>query len=222
MNIFDINYTVITLLNYPISFIELMGTISGMACVYLTAKEKVICWPVGIINIVFFFIMFYQIQLYSDMILQVIFLVMTLYGWWRWTHPDQETSDLKDELKVTVLSVKELTVYISISIVLIFLLGSFMKQVHIYFPTVFPKPAAYPYSDAFTTVFSLAATVLMANKKRECWLFWIAVNTVATIVYFKRGIYLVGIEYIIFWMIATRGYLNWNSIYKLYPAEEIS
>ena len=136
MSIFNIDYTIITILNYPISFIELAGTVSGMACVYLTAKEKVICWPVGIINIIFFFIMFYQVQLYSDMMLQVIFFIMTVYGWWKWTHPDENSSDVKDELKVSVLSQKKLMLYVSVSIALTVMVGTFMGKVHLYLPAL--------------------------------------------------------------------------------------
>ena len=60
----------------------------------------------------------------------------------------------------------------------------------------------------------------MARKKLESWLLWIAVDIVATIYYFKKGIYLVGIEYIIFGIIALAGYLNWRKIHKSYLTKQ--
>ena len=56
-------------IGYKMSYVELIGTFFGLICVWLTAKEKILCWPIGIINIVFFAILFYQVRLYSDMIL---------------------------------------------------------------------------------------------------------------------------------------------------------
>jgi len=221
MNLLDINYTLVKLLGHPVSFIEIAGTFSGMLCVYLTAREKVICWPVGIVNIIFFFIMFYQVRLYSDMILQVYFLIMSVYGWWKWTHPkNRQEANNKNELKVADLLWRDLLVITLVSFVLTLLLGWGMQHVHYYLPAVFPEKAAYPYADAFTTVLSITATILMAVKKRECWLFWIAVDIVATTVYFLKGIHLVAVEYIIFGIISLCGYINWSRQMKKYnPAE---
>ncbi len=49
--------------------------------------------------------MFYQVQFYSDMLLQVYFLIMSFYGWWKWTHPKDETeTNKRDELKISNLT----------------------------------------------------------------------------------------------------------------------
>jgi nicotinamide mononucleotide transporter len=216
MNIFDINFIVLTILDYELSLLELIGTVSGLACVYLTAKEKVLCWPVGIVNIIFFFFLFYQSQFYSDMYLQIYFLVMSIYGWWMWTHPVKNNKDKKNELKVTDLSKKNLIIILSLSAATIIINGFLMTKIHIVLPEYFPEPAAYPFGDAFTSVLSIVATVLLARKKRETWLMWIAVDSVAIVLYFRRGIILTAILYIIFGIIATFGYINWTKIMKGY------
>ena len=219
--LFDIDKIALTILNYPISYLELVGTVSGLFCVYLTAKERVICWPVGIVNIIFFFIMFYQVQLYSDMILQVYFLIMSFYGWWKWTHPiDNKHANRQNELKITDLTGKMIAIGLGTCFVFIIITGTIMKSIHLHLPSIFPKPAAFPYGDAFTTVFSIAATVLMTVKKRQCWLLWISVDIVATVIYFMKGINLVAIEYIIFGIIATGGYINWSREQNSYTQED--
>ena len=219
MNIFDINFIVLTIFNYDLSLVELIGTVFGLACVYLTAKEKVLCWPVGIVNIIFFFFLFYQSQFYSDMYLQIYFLVMSIYGWWMWTHPVKNNKDKKNELKVTDLSKKNLIIILSLSAATIIINGFLMTKIHIVLPEYFPEPAAYPFGDAFTSVLSIVATVLLARKKRESWLMWIAVDSVAIVLYFRRGIILTAILYIIFGIIATFGYINWTKIMKDYSKE---
>ncbi len=216
MNIFNINFIVLTILDYELSLLELIGTVSGLACVYLTAKEKVICWPVGIINIIFFFFMFYQSQFYSDMYLQIYYLIMSIYGWWMWTHPVKNNKDIKNELKVTDFSKKNLILILSLAAAAVIINGFLMTKIHFILPDYFPEPAAYPFGDAFTTVFSIVATVLLARKKRESWLMWIVVDVVAVVLYFLRELYLTSVLYIIFGFIAVFGYINWTKIIKGY------
>jgi len=220
LNLFDINYIVLEIMNYPISLLELAGTLSGLACVYLTARENILCWPVGIINIILFFILFYQVQLYSDMILQVYFLIMSVYGWWKWAHPKTAIeTDKKKELRVSDLNRIQWIYWITGIIIGTLLLGYFMQNVHIYLPELFLKKAAYPYPDALTTTMSMAATVIMALKKRDCWILWILVDIIATVIYFIKGINLVAIEYIIFGLISLSGYITWTRIRNNYQKE---
>ena len=168
MIFFDIEFILFKILDYPVSLLELSGTLSGLACVYLTAREKISCWPVGIVNIIFFFILFYQVRLYSDMILQVYFFVMSIYGWWKWTHPKtQAEANEQNELKITNLTKKGWLITLLITLASTFLLGYFMGRIHLIFPTLFKEAAIFPYPDAFTTVLSIIATVVMAQKKKE-------------------------------------------------------
>jgi len=217
MNIFDINFVVLKILNYPLSLVELIGTITGMLSVYLTTREKISCWPIGIFNILCFLVLFYQVQLYSDMLLQLYFLVMSVYGWWQWTHPRSPGhADNNQQLKISDLPGKGFWLTIGISTVAVILLGAFISRIHIYLPALFPVPAALPYPDAFTTVFSITATILMTRKKRQCWLLWILVDIAAVVIYFIKGINLIAIEYIIFGIIAVNGYLGWSRQQKAY------
>ncbi len=196
--------------------LELIGTISGLDCVYLNAKENVLSVPFVIVNIIFFFFLFYQSQFYSDMYLQIYFLVMSIYGWWMWTHPVKNNKDKKNELKVTDLSKKNLIIILSLSAATIIINGFLMTKIHIVLPEYFPEPAAYPFGDAFTSVLSIVATVLLARKKRESWLMWIVVDVVAVVLYFLRELYLTSVLYIIFGFIAVFGYINWTKIIKGY------
>jgi len=79
MIFFDINNIAFTVLNYPISYVELIGTLFGFISVYLAAKANILTWSTGIINELFLFIMFFQIQLYADMFLQIYFCCYALW-----------------------------------------------------------------------------------------------------------------------------------------------
>ncbi|MBP9732403.1 MAG: nicotinamide mononucleotide transporter, partial [Candidatus Magasanikbacteria bacterium] len=85
MYLLDINSVFFTIFQYPMSYIEFVGTVFTIACVVLTARAKVISWPVGIIGSVLYIFLFYQIQLYSDLFEQIYFLITGFMGWWAWT-----------------------------------------------------------------------------------------------------------------------------------------
>ncbi|HPJ43635.1 MAG TPA: nicotinamide riboside transporter PnuC, partial [Spirochaetota bacterium] len=204
MNFFDINYIMFHLPGYSVSAIEFIGTATGLICVICAAKERIISWPFGIINAIFFFILFYQARLYPDMMLQIYYLGTSVYGWWRWTHPrDESEADYKNELKVASIGNSGLIIIITAVIALAVLAGTGVERVHLWFPVIFPEPAAFPYADSFVAIMSVVAQVLLSLKKREAWVLWIIVDIVAAVIYMMKGIYLVSGEYIIFGLIAS-------------------
>lgn len=216
MRFFDIDNIFFEALNYPMSYIEFFGTIAGAVAIWLSAKANVWSWPIGIINVILFFFLFYQVQLYPDMFLQIFFFVTNLVGWWRWTHPGKMEEDRKHELRVSYMKPKQILMLSILGIAGTFLFGTFAENIHEIFPDVFPRPSAFPYLDSFVTVMSIITTFLMIQKKIESWIFWIIIDLIATYMYFVKGIKLVGIEYLAFCFIAAFGLWNWIREHRSY------
>src|SRR5688500_11296213 len=110
MNFFDIDQIFFTIWGYEMSYLEFFGTIAGAIAVCLSAKANVWSWPIGLINVTLFFFLFYQVQLYPDMFLQVFFFITNIMGWWRWTHPAPDEEDRKHELRVTWMKPRQFIV----------------------------------------------------------------------------------------------------------------
>lgn len=204
-----------TILGYPMSYIEFFGTIFNLWCVWLAAKNRISNWPVGIVGIVLYLFLFYQIRLYSDLFEQVYFLVMSFYGWWLWTRidPKQGAGQL-EKLRIRHNTAAVNTVYVAVIIIGTGLMGYFMKNIDLYFPKYFPEPASFPFLDAFTTVMSFAATILMARKKVECWYLWILVDIIGIWLYYRKGVKFIALEYVIFLILATKGMLSWRKEFQ--------
>jgi nicotinamide mononucleotide transporter len=214
--LFDVNVTLFTVMDYPMSPVELIGTIFGMWCVWLAAKNKVLNWPIGLVNIIFFMVLFWQVQLYSDVLLQIYFFFITFYGWYLWTHPKEGEGDGNNELRVTTYTNYQRVYYGVFILGAVVFLGTIMTNIHVYLPSIFALPAAFPYGDAFTTVLSVVAVVWLSKKKLEAWVLWISVDVVALVLYYFKDIKLVSIEYVIFAVIATLGLLRFNKELKSY------
>jgi nicotinamide mononucleotide transporter len=221
MEFFRIDYIIFTLAGYPVSPVELIGTLSGFFCVVYCAKGAVIAWPLGIVNALFFFILFYQTRLYPDMFLQIYYFLTSIFGWWRWSNPKTiiET-DSSNELKISILDNYAFLVLSFAIITISAAAGLIISKVHLYLPYIFPEPSSFPYADSFVAVMSIIAQVLLSLKKRENWILWIITDITAATIYFMKGIYLVGIEYVIFGIIASAGLWNWNRILNTYELEE--
>ena len=210
MHFFDHQSTFFTILEYPMSYLEFFGTVAGGIAVWISAKANVWSWPIGIINVVLLFFLFYQVQLYPDMFLQIFFFVTNLMGWWRWTHPKPGEENIQKELMVTVLSTGT-RIWILIGIVVATAaFGAIATQLSNWLPALFTQPSAFPYFDSFVTVASIVAQYLMLQKKWECWALWILADIVATFLYFSKEIKFLGLEYLVFCFIAAYGLWNWR------------
>lgn len=221
MSLFSIERIFFTVLGYPMSYIEFFGVVFGLTAVWLSAKASIWSWPVGIVNVILAFFLYYQIQLYPDMFLQVFFFVTNVLGWIRWANPRQGEEDRNNELKVSCMKWHQFTFVLITGLTGTVLLGAFASRLHEWFPTVFQQPSAYPYVDSFITVMSIITTFYMIQKKIESWIIWIIVDVVATYLYFIKGIKFYSLEYLIFTLIAAFGLWNWIREYKSYEKEMV-
>jgi len=212
-NLLSVETVFFTVLGYPMSYIEFFGTLLNVWSVWLTARNKVLSWPVGLVAVVLFFLLFHEIRLYSDMVEQAYFFFTGLWGWWAWTHPKRaEDADAKKELVIRRGAPRELAIAGAATLFGTLALGAFMARAHLYLPVVFPAPADFPYMDAFTTVMSFVATVLMIRKKIECWYLWIAVDVIGIWLYYEKGVRFIALEYVLFLILASWGLFKWRAL----------
>lgn len=207
----DINNIFFTVLNYPMSYVEFFGTIFTGLSVYLAAKNKIISWPVGIVGVILYGFLFYQIQLYSDLIEQFYYFVTGFWGWWLWAHPGKEGLRTKNnQLKITNNSQKANVFYIILILIFSAALGLFISKINILLPELFQIQASYPYIDAGTTIMSFVANYLLMKRKIESWYLWIIVDVFGVWLYLVKGTVFLSLLYFAFLINAFYGYFGWK------------
>jgi nicotinamide mononucleotide transporter len=216
MSFFDIDNIFFTLLGYPVSYLEFFAVITGITAVFLSARANIWSWPIGVVNVVLYFFLFFQVQLYPDMFLQAFFLVTNLAGWWRWSHPRPGEEDRKRELRVSFMRSREIAFVVAATIVGTALLGLFARNLHNLLPSVFSAPSAMPFVDSFIAVLSVIVTFYMIQKKVESWIMWLIIDIVATWLYFIRDIKFTSALYFVFCLIAAYALFNWVREYRSY------
>src|SRR6476620_1569650 len=89
--------------------VEAVAVVMTLVGIVLTIKEKISCWPVAIIGILAYLVVFLRARLYADSALQPIYVVQNVYGWWYWAHGGARG---KGEAPIVVLSVRGRAVWL--------------------------------------------------------------------------------------------------------------
>ena len=179
------------------SGLELFAAVLGVTAVGLTVKQNAWCWPIGLVMVLIYGGLFYEVKLYSGMLLQLAYAALQLYGWWQWKRPDR----LEDARQVSHLPVKALFGGLLAGLLLSVALGSAMANW---------TDAALPWLDATLTGFSLVAQLWMAQKRVQCWPLWVAVDVVYVGQYLHQQLYFTAGFFAVLTVIAVRGWLEWR------------
>ena len=177
--------------------IELLGALTGILCVYLNAKENIWGWPIGIVSVACYVIVFWNAFLFGDFLLHIIYVILGFYGWYYWLYGGKK----KDALPISVSPKKELLFFGALGSILILPIGWLLS--------LYPN-ASVPYWDATTTIFSLLAQWQLARKRLENWLTWLFVDTLCVVIYYYKELYITSGLYFVYLILATLGYLEWR------------
>jgi nicotinamide mononucleotide transporter len=202
----SVNKTAFKVLGYDLSYIELVGTVFYLWSVWLMMRRHILTWPVGIISVLLYMALFYQIRLYADAGEQVYYLIASAYGWWRWSQSEQENGKV---LSLKYSSPQAMMLGLAATLVLSLAVGALLRHVHVWLPHWFPEQASFPYLDALTTIMSFTAMGLMALKRIESWIYWIVVDVIGIGLYYVKGVWFVALLYVILLLMAGNGLTSW-------------
>ena len=177
--------------------LEVLAVILGLACVGLTVRQHVACWPTGLAMVALYIVVFYRARLYSDMLLQVVYVALQLYGWHAW---------VKRGPRRTGLAVSRLPRHTAAAWAVVCLVGTAALGTVMHLRT----DAALPYLDAFATTASLIAQWLLGRKVLESWLVWIVVDVVSIGMYLAKELHLTAALYAVFLILSFQGYRAWS------------
>ncbi len=176
--------------------IEAIAAALGLINVALVAGRSLWNYPFGIAMVALYFFVFFEAKLYSDSLLQIFFLVIQVYGWWNWSHSEQ----VDDRIAIERLTARERAMWIVGTAVAIALWGKGMSYTN----------AVAPFMDATVAGMSVAAQILQSRRKFEAWVLWIAVDAIATVLFWSRGLHATSILYAVFFAISLWGLFIWQ------------
>ena len=179
--------------------LEFLAFSFGIISVICAKKENILVYPTGIICTVITVYILYKAQYFGDMMMNIYYSLMSIYGWWNWSRIQND----KYLLKITRFSKNDL----GLTVFLFLLTITITYAVYIFNLTEIKIPN---YIDIFTSGIFFTAMWLMANKKLESWVFWIIGDVITVPLYAYRGLGMLSLQYIIFTILAIQGYIEWK------------
>ncbi len=178
--------------------VEVWGNIFGLISVALTVRESIWSMPTGLVNVVLFAILFYNIKLYPDMTLQGVFFVLNAYGWYKWTR----TSGNEKVIPTTRLPLP--------TGLMLGALGLAAYGFSVWFYT--REGSSVPAIDSLILMLSVIAQYLLSRKVLENWYLWIVVDLIAAPLYVYKGIVLTAGLYVVFFAMSIAGLVSWRRV----------
>ena len=187
------------------STFEIVAALFGVAGVWLSVRQNVWTWPVGIVNVAMYVVVFHAARLYADMGLQVIYIVLAVYGWYQWLHGGPGRS----ALPVTRGLPRQLLAAGAVGIAGAWGIGALLAR---------HTNASLPYLDAALTSASLVAQWMATRKLLENWMVWIAADVVYIGMFVYKRLYPTAVLYAVFTGLAIVGYRQWTESMRLRAA----
>ena len=183
--------------------LELIAVFFGLLSVWFSKNNNVLVYPTGIVNTSIFVYLLVKWELLGDMIINVYYFLMSIYGWYYWTRKSQN----QEYTPITKINEAD------IKIILIIIISSTIFVSYLY--SFFDKwSGLVSYIDILTTAIFFVGMWLMARRKIESWFFWILGDVISVPLYFVKGLAFSSFQYLIFTLIAVAGYYKWKSIYN--------
>ena len=176
---------------------ELLGFITGVLNVYLVTRENIWSWPLGVLNALLYIVVFARAGLYSDTGLQVVYFVLSFYGWWHWLRGGPKRAAVVVTRTNARLALR-LAALGAVGWLLVFTITSRIPG------------SKLPLLDAALAVSSVIAQWMMTRKLLENWALWIALDVVYVGVFLVRGLRLTALLYTVFLILAIIGHIEWK------------
>jgi nicotinamide mononucleotide transporter len=180
------------------SALEWTAVALAVAYLVLAIRENPWCWAAGFASTALYLVIFWRVGLLSESLLQIFYLAMSAYGYWRWRHDEDARSHRKP---VVVWPLSRHIGWIALVAATSLLWGHWVAE---------NTRAAWPYADALTTGFAIFATWLVAEKVLENWLYWMLIDSVSAILYASRGLVMTAVLFILYVMLCVVGWRQWK------------
>jgi nicotinamide mononucleotide transporter len=177
--------------------IEIAGVLTGIVAVWLTTRQNVWCWPIGIVSVLLFVAVFFNARLYGAMGLQVVYVGLAVYGWQAWVSGGQGHGPLR----VSRAAPRVLAAALAAGVVGACALGLWLAR---------RTDEALPLTDAATTSFSLVAQWMQTRKLIENWWLWLVVDIVYVGMNLSQGLFWAATLYAVYTALALAGLREWR------------
>lgn len=182
------------------NWLDFIGASLSLISTYYFTQARRLAWLVGLFAIVLNSILYWQKGVYGHLILESIYFISMIYGWYQWSNGISNTPSRL----IRYLSIQQVGYYVLFALVSILLVAKGLS--------VFTD-STIPYWDASTTVLSLLAQWLLCRKIIHCWILWFVVDALVALLQFYKGMPFHSAVHWLYLFMAVVGYYRWRQLY---------
>ncbi len=200
--------------------IECIAMIFGLLSVYFSMRKNIWVYPTGIVSTVLYVYILFVFGLLGDCMINVYYTIMSIYGWILWA------KNSKDQIHVEVSWAKKKewiygSVLFVFSLLLVTVIYYYKPFIDNHFSMQNVALGLYHldwanWMDVFTTSVFLVGMYFMAKQRIENWIFWIVGDFISVPMYIYKGLGITSVQYLVFTILATIGYITWKKSYQKY------
>ena len=182
---------------YATGWTEAIAVVSGIASVWYSKKEKILVYPLGLVNTLLYVVLSAKAELFGEAAVNVYYTVMSLYGWYQWKRKDTNKNLVLHVSFSDKTWIQKQISFFLLCFITIFMLLQYMKSQF--------AEGAIPWADAIASAAAFTAMWLMTRKKVESWWWWILTNIFSVPLYFVKGFVFTSVYYSVLLILAIMG-----------------
>jgi len=182
--------------------LEFIAVVFGILSVWLSKKENILVYPVGLVNTIIYIYLSFKADLFGEASVNLYYTAVSLYGWYLWSGKSESNKPI---LKILYSGKKDWILQLAFFAGMFLLFYFSLKGLKENF-----SADALPFPDAFATAAAFTGMWLMARKKVESWYWWIITNIASIPLFYIKGFALTSVYYFILLLMAVSGLIEWR------------
>ncbi len=180
--------------------LETLAVVLAFGYLAFAIQENSLCWYFVFFSAAIYVWIFFDARLYMVSLLNVYYVLMSLYGWQQWRRGGAQQTGLLISRLTPLCHILVVGLVSLFSLIIGYFLGAYTD-------------AELPYLDSFTTLGSIVTTAMVARKILENWLYWIFIDGVSIYLYFSQNLYQTAVLFVLYVILAILGYGTWRKRY---------
>lgn len=176
--------------------LEGLAVTLAVAYLLLAMRQSQWCWPAALVSTLIYVVLFYDVALLSESVLNLYYMAMALYGWWSWRR-GRAGGRLPVNSRPLAWHLRVIAIGAAVSLAW----GHLMAT---------QTQAAFPYLDAATSCFAVITTWMVTRKVLENWLYWIAIDAASIWLYLQKDLAMTALLFVAYVLMAVGGYWSWR------------
>jgi nicotinamide mononucleotide transporter len=187
--------------DFYINRLEIIASFFSIIAYWFGTKQRLVFWPISIVTSLIGFPIYYYRLLYASFFQNIIYIIMSLYGWYHWRYGGKGRTELT--LISTIaprdgicLGIGVLVYVVTFNPILIYL-GSSMTLL-----------------DATRNALAMVGMWAASHKKVETYPIWFVADSVSMYLFYKQGSYPFIFKYFVCVCLSVYSFYVWYNQYK--------